>query len=68
MPIKKEIRINKFFKFHDAHNNDRIFMEIINNNKLLEPLRELISTIIYIIVFLIIAKLLIMIKNILNDI
>ena len=39
-------RINKFFTFNDTHNNDRIFMELINHTKL-ESLIEPNSTIIY---------------------
>ena len=52
-------RINKFFEYHDEHNNDRLYIEIIKNKKLLKPLRKPISTNIYIIVILVNAKLLI---------
>lgn len=57
-------RINKFFTFYDEGNNDRLYIEILNNKKLKEPSRKPI--IIYNIVILIIAKLIIMIKNIID--
>ena len=55
-------RINKFFTYYDEHNNDRLYMEIINNKKLEEPSRKPI--IIYIIIISVFAKFIIVIKNI----
>ena len=49
-------RIKKFFTFFDEHNNDRLYMEIINNKNIRETLRESNSIILYIILILIILS------------
>ena len=56
-------RINKFFTYFDDHNNDRLYMEIINNKKLGEKSRKPII-ILYMIMILINVKLIIANKNI----
>jgi CDP-glycerol glycerophosphotransferase (TagB/SpsB family) len=47
-------RINKFFTYFDEHNNDRIYLEIINNQRSKECLRESSSIILYIIIIILI--------------
>lgn len=56
-------RIYKFFTYYDEHNNDRIYMSIINNTKFNELFRKSISNILIITMILINAKIIIMVKN-----
>jgi CDP-glycerol glycerophosphotransferase (TagB/SpsB family) len=56
--IKKKYsrRINKFFSYFDQHNNDRIYMEIINIKNKGKSFQETISIILYILLISTITK------------
>ena len=49
-------RINKFFTFFDDHNNDRLYMEILNNKRIEEPLKKSILIILFVLMVLIGTK------------